>query len=111
MARPMRRQLASFSSKEITLLMDATWPFSPRFLRVLGGDFTGIPERFFQCLREIGPLVRRQELADAQKLAMTPQGELAGMFRRIVHLDPHPIGIEGPFAPRLFRKSARDAEL
>src|SRR5690349_18405011 len=112
MARPMRRQLASFSSKESTLLMVPTWALAPsfatRFLRKSGGSFTGQPQRVFQQPRERSALVRCQESTDPQAFAVAPQRQLAPMVGRIGHLDPHPIGIEPDLIARPARRAARD---
>src|SRR4029079_10545134 len=101
MARPMRRQLASFSSKESTLLMGRRWarrrPFATRFLRTSDGVFTGQPQCRFQGLGECGARIGRQKRSDAHGPAMASKRQLAPMVRRIVHMRADPIGVEADF--------------
>src|ERR1700760_3303724 len=96
MARAMRRQLVSFSSKESTLVMMERWTLAGLLsTRILRKSAVARPaERRFQDIGEGGPFGRRQEGADFQALAVRPQPELAPMLRWVVHLHPHPIGIE-----------------
>src|SRR5512140_3303116 len=114
MARPMRRQLASFSSKESTLLMTRRWslapPFATRFLRMSEGSFARLPQRVFQQPGERSALLRREKGADFQALAVTPQRQLTPMVGRLGHFHPHPIGIEMDFIARAARLAARNAQ-
>src|SRR5258708_25119191 len=114
MARAMRRQLASFSSKESTLLMTATWararPFATRFLRSSDGGFTGLPQGMFEEPGEAGALLRRQKRPYFQTLAVAAQCQLAPMVGRIVHIDAHPIGIEEKLVAPTARRATRNAQ-
>src|ERR1700750_3164419 len=102
MARAMRRQLVSFSSKESTLVMRGRWALPPRLsTRILRKSAAPRPaQRGFQDISERGTLHGREEGADCQAAAMAPDPELAPVLGRIVHLHPHPIGIEFHLARR-----------
>src|SRR5712691_10211576 len=97
----MRRQLASFSSKESMFVMDRRWArcvgFTTRFLRNSDGAFTGPTKRRFQGISEGRPHVRGEESADRDALAVAPERQLAPMIGRIIHLHPHPIRVEANF--------------
>src|ERR1041385_8417434 len=114
MARPMRRQLASFSSKESTLLMGGRWacrrPFATRFLRTSDDGFTGLPQCRFQGLGERRTRIRREECPDSHRSAMAPERQLAPMVRRIIHVHADPIGIEADFIAPAACRAPRDAE-
>src|SRR6185295_3873892 len=114
MARPMRRQLASFSSKERMFVMRTTWlcraAFATRFLRPSKDRFTGLPKRGFQGLGEAGPLARCQKSCDMQGFAVAPQRQLAPMLGRLVHMHPHPIGVDLDHIALAAWRRARDAQ-
>src|SRR5579864_1730474 len=98
MARPMRRQLASFSSNERTLVMAVRWagrrPFSTRFLRTSDNGFTRQAQCRSQGSCELCPHLRRQECANLDGFSVAAERQLAPMVPRLVHMHPNPVGVE-----------------
>src|SRR6185312_8621519 len=67
-------------------------------------------QRIFQPECKTRPLHWREERADAFTLALAPERELAPVLGRVVHFDPHPVGIERQLGARALRRDARDVK-